>query len=132
MAKRHEKSRLSEDFRKLVIRNIIDFGGFLIAEKPSISLGEIKENLLAICNIEISKPTICRYLRKRRTRKLLVRPAADRFKDTNLRSASFHRCLHSKDAAKIKFFDESGFALPDVTNPRYGRAQKPSGHMTLK
>ena len=145
-SKRAEKGILSEDFRKLIIRRLIDLGGnsdlitvprgsyaavakqcgihkstvkslwmkfcvtkcvkpapkrsgkkpklqpdemelidFLVVEKPSISLGDIKEKLLTHCNKTVSKPTICRYLRKRRTRKLLVRPAADRFRADNLR-----------------------------------------------
>ena len=32
--------------------------------------------------------------------------------------------MRREDGTKIKFFDESGFAVPDVTNPRYGHAPK--------
>lgn len=185
-SKRTERGILSEDFKKLVVRRIIDYGGdselmtvtrgsfatvakqcgihkstvksiwtqfcvtktvksgpklsgkkpklqyaemeyidFLVKEKPSISLGEIQEKLSTHANKTVSKPTICRYLQKERTRKLLVRPAADRFRDDNLRYMQvFIVVLHRQDVRKIKFFDESGFALPDVSNPRYGRSFK--------
>ncbi|MCG7882407.1 MAG: transposase [Candidatus Thiodiazotropha endolucinida] len=181
-SKRSGRGILSEDFRKLVIRMIVDLGGdselmtvprgsfatvarlcgihkstvksiwtqkavtikpkrpgkkpklhhaemeyidFLVKVKPSISLGDIQEKLLTFANKTVSRPTICRHLRKKFTRKLLVRPAADRFRDDNLRYMQvFIDVLHRKDVTKIKFFDESGFALPDVSNPRYGRSSK--------
>ena len=67
------------------LRDKMEYIDCLVTEKPSISLEDMQEKLLTHCDKTISKPTICRYLRKRRTRKLLVRPAADRFRSDNLR-----------------------------------------------
>ena len=105
--------------------DIANYVDFLIKEKPSMSLGDIREKLDQVCGLKISKQTICRYLKKTVTRKILVRPAADRFTPHNLQyMQAFLDVLHAKDVTKIKFFDESGFALPDVCNPKYGRARK--------
>ena len=105
--------------------DIANYVDFLIKEKPSMSLGDIREKLDQVCGLKISKQTICRYLKKTVTRKILVRPAADRFTPHNLQyMQAFLDVLHAKDVTKIKFFDESGFALPDVSNPKYGRARK--------
>lgn len=73
----------------------------------------------------MSTSTVSRYLTKYNTRKLLTRPAADRFTDLNrIYTQAFIDALHRQDVASIKFFDESGFALPDVANPRYGRSPR--------
>ena len=41
-----------------------------------------------------------------------------------LYTRAFVQVLSNLDFRCIKFFDESGFSLPDVCNPRYGRAPK--------
>ena len=97
---------------------------FLVRETPSISLGDIKQKLNETCNIQVSKQTISAFLQKdRQTRKRLVRLAAERFTDRNLRySQAFVDILHRTDPNRIKFFDKSGLKLPDVCNPRYGHS----------
>ncbi|MEW8546203.1 MAG: IS630 family transposase [Candidatus Thiodiazotropha sp.] len=186
MDKRTENSILSVDFRKLLVRKIINLGGnvdtcvsprgaylsvskelgihhstvkniwmrfcvtksyhpaphsggrkvkllpadiryiqYLVRETPSISRGEIKEKLLQFCNVDVSPQAISNVLKKlNMTRKIMVRPAKERFTDNNLRyMQAFIDTLNRLDASKIKFFDESGFSVPDVFNPRYGRSQ---------
>ena len=54
----------------------------------------------------------------KRPRPKRLRPKRPRAETTRI------HVLHRKDVTKIKFFDESGFAHPDVSNPRYGRALK--------
>ncbi|MEW8339771.1 MAG: transposase, partial [Candidatus Thiodiazotropha taylori] len=98
---------------------------FLVREKPSISLGELKEKLHQNCNIRVTKQTISYFLKKTHTRKVLVRPAAERFTDRNLiYTQVFIDVLHRADANRIKFFDESGFKLPGICNPKYGHSLK--------
>ena len=98
---------------------------FLVRETPSISLGDIKQKLNQTCNVQVAKQTVSAFLHKSQTRKLLVRPAAERFTDRNLiYTQAFVDVLHRTDPNRIKFFDESGFKLPDVCNPRYGHSLK--------
>ena len=98
---------------------------FLVRETPSISLGDIKKKLNETCNVQVSKQAISTFIRKTQTRKRLVRPAAERFTDRNLiYTQAFVDVLHRTDPNRIKFFDESGFKLPDVCNPRYGHSLK--------
>lgn len=99
---------------------------FLLAESPSASLGELQEKLSQLSGTSVSTATISRYLTKRKfSRKVLIRPARERFTDENmLYTQAFINALNRQDVSKIKFFDESGFAIPDVTNPRYGHAMR--------
>lgn len=58
---------------------------YLVSEKPSISLGDIREKLEQTCNIQVTKQTISRFLKKKsHSRKILVRPAAECFTGRNL------------------------------------------------
>lgn len=98
---------------------------YLVSEKPSISLGDIREKLEQTCNIQVTKQKISRFLKKSHSRKILVRPAAERFTDRIMTYIQvFIDVLHRTDVKRIKFFDESGFKLPDVCNPKYGHSLK--------
>ena len=106
--------------------NDIRFIQFLIRETPSISRCEIKEKLLQFCNVDVSTQAISYVLKTKLglSRKILIRPAAERFTDQNLRyTQAFIDTLYRLDVNKIKFFDESGFSVPDVYNPKYGHSQ---------
>lgn len=112
--------------RKLKLQpDDIRFIQYLVRETPSISCGEIKDKLLQFCNVDVSTQAISEVLRKKLglSRKILVRPAKERFRDDNLRyTQAFIDTLHRLDVSKIKFFDESGFSVPDVYNPKYGHS----------
>lgn len=188
MEKRSERTVLSIDFRKLIVKKIIDLGGdtklsytprgayynvskqlgidhttvkniwmrfcvtksynpaphsggrngklqqdhirfiqYLVRETPSISHGEIKEKLSQFCNVDVSTQAISKVLKTKLclSKKILVRPAAERFTDQNLRyTQAFVDTLNRLDVNKIKFFDESGFSYPDVCHPKYGHSMK--------
>ena len=104
----------------------IRFIQYLVRESPSISRGEIKEKLLQFCNVNVSTQAISNVLKAKLSisRKIMVRPAKERFTDENLRyTQAFIDTLYPLDASKIKFFEDSGFSVPDVYNPKYGRSQ---------
>ena len=98
---------------------------FLVRETPSISLGDIKQKLNQTCNVQVSKQTISTFIRKSQTRKRLVRPGRRKIYRQKFNvSQAFVDVLHRTDPNRIKFFNESGFKLPDVCNPRYGHSLK--------
>ena len=98
---------------------------FSLRETPLISLGDIKQKLNQTYNVQVAKQTVSVFLRKSQTRKLLVHSATEIFTDRNLiYTQAFVDVLHRTDPNRIKFFDESGFKLPAVCNPRYGHSRK--------
>ncbi|XP_045207094.1 uncharacterized protein LOC123559393 [Mercenaria mercenaria] len=113
--KRYNNGKLHADHKQYI--------DYLVRCEPSISLGSIRDKLIENCDLQISTKSISNYLKKVVSRKILTRPAADRYKDDNMiYMQAFLDVLHTKDVKTIKFFDESGFAKPDVNSARYGRS----------
>ncbi|MEW8548324.1 MAG: transposase [Candidatus Thiodiazotropha sp.] len=113
----------------------IRFIHYLKRETPSITNAEIKEKLLQFGNVDVSIMAISRVLKKKlgMTRKVLVRPAAERFTIQNMRyTQAFIDTLSRLDVNKIKFFDESGFSYPEVCNPTRGHSLKGERAIEIK
>ena len=73
-----------------------------MAETPSISLRDIKEKLETMCGLQVLKPAICKYLKKVLARKLLTKPAKERFTDVNMRyTQAFIAVLSRIDKKKL-------------------------------
>lgn len=106
----------------------VQYVEFLKREKPSITQNEIKQKLMQNANVNISCATVGRTITYRLseekwTYKKMVRPSKERFTVPNLMyTQAYIDVLHQADPYKLKFFDESGFKLPDVGNPVYGHA----------
>ena len=80
----------------------------------------------------VSLPTISRHIRNalpsgnKHTRKRVSKLAQERFTEDNIIYTQLYiDYIHQKDPMKIKFFDESGFRLPEARLRHYGYA--PSG-----
>jgi hypothetical protein len=53
----------------------------------------------------------------------MTKPYVDRFNDANMDyTQAFLNVMNRRDPKDVKIFDESGFTLPDVCNPRYGHS----------
>lgn len=95
----------------------------------SISLNEIYEIMQEVGASNISISTISPAIRskllsgEKYSRKKISHVARERFTETNLLYTQiFIDYLSSKDARKIKFFDEAGIKMPDVGTRVYGHA----------
>ena len=99
-------------------------------EKPSIYLKEVKDKLAKFANVDASVSTICKsykcYMNDGPwTRKVLVNPYAERFTPQNMQyTQAYLNYISRQNPYKLKFFDESGFCLPDTLKRRYGHALK--------
>lgn len=97
-------------------------------EKPSIYLHEIQEKLARFSNVDVSIATICKTLKQKLkggtwTRKVMVTPSAERFTQNNMQyTQAFLNYVSRQNPYKLKFFDESGFNLPDTIRRKYGHA----------
>ena len=106
---------------------------YLKLERPSITSWEIRKKLvergslpdgIALKNINIAVRT---KLSIPFSRKRVVHANARRFTDANLQyTQAYINDLQTKNVHQLKFFDESGFQLPDTCNPQYGHAPKGS------
>ena len=103
----------------------------LKASKGSISMREISEILDEVGDVQggIAMSTISRAIKsrllsgKKYSRKKISHIALQRFTFTNmLYTQLFINYLSSKDAMKIKFFDEAGIKSPDAGIRLYGHA----------
>jgi transposase len=105
----------------------------LKANKGSISMREISEILEEFGDVQgqggIAMSTISRAIKsrllsgKKYSRKKITHVALQRFTFTNvLYTQLFVNYLSSKDARKIKFFDEAGIKSPDAGIRLYGHA----------
>lgn len=97
-------------------------------ETPSIQLQTIKEKLEENANVTVSCSTICRTIRSRLhrpwTRKIMHKPAGERFTYDNLRyTETFLQLIVAADPVRLRFFDESGFNTRDCRS-RYGHSEK--------
>jgi hypothetical protein len=100
----------------------------IVQTKGSTSIREIKEHLIDFAGCgELSNPTISRHVRKNLpsavdySRKRLGKCATERFTHENLVYTQLYLdYLSDKDPASVKFFDETGFQLPDSVHRRYG------------
>ena len=114
-------------------RSKLSFGDSMLLEtivqtKGSTSLKEMKSELsnFADCR-EVSTSTISRHVRNRLpstksySRKRLGKCAAERFPHGNLVYTQLYLdYLSDKDPSAVKFFDETGFQLPDSGHRAYG------------
>ena len=100
----------------------------IVQTKGSTSLKEMKSELsnFADCR-EVSTSTISRHVRNRLpstksySRKRLGKCAAERFTHGNLVYTQWYLdYLSEKDPSAVKFFDETGFQLPDSGHRAYG------------
>ena len=96
-------------------------------EKPSMYLSEIQENLARFSNTDVSKTTICTAYKKHMqgtwTRKIMIRPYVERFTQNNMRyTQAYLNYISRQNPYKLKFFDESGFNMPDSVKRKYGYA----------
>ena len=95
----------------------------------SISLNEIYDIMQEVGASNTSISTISRAIKskllsgEKYSRKKISHVARERFTATNLLYTQiFIDYLSSKDARKIKFFDEAGIKMPDVGTRLYGHA----------
>ena len=95
----------------------------------SISLNEIYDIMQEVGASNTSISTISRAIKskllsgEKYSRKKISHAARERFTATNLLYTQiFIDYLSSKDARKIKFFDEAGIKMPDVGTRLYGHA----------
>lgn len=103
---------------------------YLLAGKPSTTLGEITEKLKQYSHFPdgLSKHTVMRAVHEklstgRFSRKRITNVHQERFSDNNMNySQAFIDELYSRNPHQIKYFDESGFKVPDSCNPTYGYA----------
>ena len=99
-------------------------------EKPSIYLKEVKDKLASFANVDVSLSTICKSYKSYMndgpwTRKVLGNPYAERFTPQNMQyTQAYLNYISRQNPYKLKFFDESGFCLPDTHKRRYGHALK--------
>ena len=114
-------------------RSKLSFGDSMLLEtivqtKGSTSLKEMKSELsnFGDCG-EVSTSTISRHVRNRLpstksySRKRLGKCAAERFTHGNLVYTQWYLdYLSEKDPSAVKFFDETGFQLPDSGHRAYG------------
>ena len=100
----------------------------IVQTKGSTSLKEMKSELsnFGDCG-EVSTSTISRHVRNRLpstksySRKRLGKCAAERFTHGNLVYTQWYLdYLSEKDPSAVKFFDETGFQLPDSGHRAYG------------
>ena len=97
--------------------------------QSSISLNEIYHIMQEVGASNTSISTISRAIKskllsgEKYSRKKISHVARERFTATNLLYTQiFIDYLSSKDARKIKFFDEAGIKMPDVGTRLYGHA----------
>lgn len=108
----------------------VEFIKFLKTDKASMTSGELLKEVTEHCFIpgRISKETINRAVRNymdngKWSWKRMVRPSAEKFTQQNIEYCQeFVDYISTVDPYKLKFFDESGFKLPDVGNPNYGHS----------
>ena len=99
-------------------------------EKPSIYLKEVQSKLSRFANVDVSLSTICKSYKQYMndgpwTRKVMVTPSAERFTQQNLQyTQAYLNYISRQNPYKLRFFDESGFYLPDTLKRRYGHALK--------
>ena len=102
----------------------------LKVEKPSIYLKEVQTKLSMFANVDVSLSTICKSYKHYMndgpwTRKVMVTPSAERFTRQNLQyTQAYLNYVSRQNPYKLRFFDESGFFLPDTLKRRYGHAPK--------
>ena len=114
-------------------RSKLSFGDSMLLEtivqsKGSTSLKEIKAELTNFGDCgELSLSTLSRHVRKNLpsgkdySRKRLGKCASERFTHENLvYTQLFLDYLSNKDPSSVKFFDETGFQLPDSGHRVYG------------
>jgi hypothetical protein len=105
-------------------------------EKPSISLKQMKCKLQENCGKLVSMSTISTCVRTRLTngewtRKVMIRPAAERFTDRNQRyMQAYLQVIQTRDPYRLKFMDEAGFTMPTDANPKRGHS--PKGHRCIE
>lgn len=97
-------------------------------EKPSVYLNEIQDKLARFSNVDVSTSTICKTLKRKMkdgqwTRKVMVVPSKERFTPNNMQyTQAFLNYISRQNPYKLKFFDESGFNMPDSIRRKYGHA----------
>jgi hypothetical protein len=97
-------------------------------EKPSIYLSEIKDKLDRFSNVSVSLTTIGTTVRERLqdgnwSRKIMVTPAAEKFTPNNINyTQGFLDYMSRQNPYKLKYFDESGFNMPDSVRRKYGHS----------
>jgi hypothetical protein len=100
----------------------------LKTEKPSMSLKEVQSKLQTNSGKDVSVMTISTSIRKRLTngewtRKVMMRPAAERFTDYNRRyTLAFLNVIQTRDPFRLKFMDEAGFTMPTDANRKRGHS----------
>jgi len=95
---------------------------------PTITAKQMNEHLQTVSATSVSNRSIGRAIKRRFsggpwTFKRTVRVASQRFSFENLRyTDAYLNVLHRIEPRRIKFMDESGFKLNDVSNPNYGHS----------
>ena len=105
----------------------LDFIEFLKTDRPSLTSGELLREVNEHCQIPggVSTVTINRAVRTsmhegKWSRKIMTRPAAEKFTDNNIAYCqAFIDYISTVHPYRLKFFDETGLKLPNVANPRY-------------
>ena len=98
----------------------LDFIEFLKTDRPSLTSGELLREVNEHCQIPggVSTVTINRAVRTsmhegKWSRKVMTRPAAEKFTDNNIAYCqAFIDYISTVDPYRLKFFDETGLKLP--------------------
>ena len=105
---------------------------YLLNDQPSLTAGDITDKLKRYSNFPdgLHRRTVARAIRSQLTpgeftRKRLSNVHQQRFSEANMQySQAYIDELFARNPHRIKFFDESGFKMPDSCNPKYGYAPK--------
>lgn len=105
----------------------IDFIEYMKIQKPSYTSTKIHAELLTVSTTEVHPRTIRRAVQKHLSKpysfKKIKAVAEERFTHENLiYTETFMDILCRVDPHRLRFMDESGFRLPEVTRPLYGHA----------
>jgi len=108
----------------------LEFIEFLKTDRPSLTSGELLKEINEYCNIPAGTNNVAinRAVRTwmhdgQWSRKKMVRPAAEKFTPANIAYCqAYVDYISTIDPYRLKFFDESGFKLPNVANPSYGHS----------